>query len=348
MNETARLAHYILPAASQFEKWEATGFNLEFPDNAFHLRHPLFPPLAESLPEPEIYTRLLERMGAIPSSFPVLEQIAASEPPMSAHIAFLGAFGLTLARQKKWRPYAASILYRTLGKTLPNEAAAAAPFLPLSVLYAQKHYDAVKRAGHEGNRLTLGVSLFQAILNNRAGTIISKHKWKDMWSFLRHEDGRIHLEIPEMFEELRALRKEVPLGDDFPFILLAGERRSYNANTIFRNPSWRRIDPHGMMRIHPEDAAALELINGGKAICTSATGEIDVIVEIDDSVRRGMVTLPHGYGMRYKDSAPMGPAINRLTTSAHCDPLTRTPYHKYVPVRLRPSRVPVEPSAIVA
>lgn len=30
MTETARLAHYILPAASQFEKCEATGFNLEF------------------------------------------------------------------------------------------------------------------------------------------------------------------------------------------------------------------------------------------------------------------------------------------------------------------------------
>ena len=335
MNETARLAHYVLPAASQFEKWEATGFNLEFPENAFHLRHPLFPPLAESLPEPEIYTRLLEKMGTIPTSFPTLEKIAQFEPPASAHTTFLGAFGLMLARRKKWLPYAASILYRTLGKTLPNEAAAAAPFLPLSVLYAQKHYNAVKRAGHKGNRLTLGASLFHAILEKRAGTVISRHEFKEMWSFIRHEDGRVHLEIPEMFEELRTLQKESPPSNEFPFILLAGERRSYNANTIYRNPAWRRIDPHGAMRIHPEDAAALGISDGGKAICTSTTGEIEVVAEIDDSVRRGMVTLPHGYGMRYKDGEPVGPAINRLTTSAHCDPRTRTPYHKYVPVRLR-------------
>ena len=206
--------------------------------------------------------------------------------------------------------------------------------MPLSVLYAQKHYDAVKRAGHRGNRLTLGTSLFHAILEKRAGTIISRHEFKDMWSFIRHEDGRIHLEIPEMFAELRALQKESPPSDEFPFILMAGERRSYNANTIFRNPAWRRIDPNGAMRIHPEDAATLGIGDGGKAICTSTTGEIEVIVEIDDSVRRGMVTLPHGYGMRYKDGAPVGPAINRLTTGAHCDPLTRTPYHKYVPVHL--------------
>ncbi len=337
MNETARLAHYILPAASQFEKWEATGFNLEFPENAFHLRHPLFSPLAESLPEPEIYTRLLEKMGVIPSAFPTLEKIAQLEPPASAHSVFLGAFGLMIARRKNWLPYAASILYRTLGKTLPNEAAAAAPFLPLSVLYAQKHYDAVKRAGHRGNRLTLGASLFHAILEKRAGTVISRHEFKDMWSFIRYDDGRIHLEIPEMLEELRALQRESPPDDEFPFILLAGERRSYNANTIFRNPAWRRIDPHGAMRIHPEDAAALGLGDGHKAVCASTTGEIEVVVEIDDSVRRGMVTLPHGYGMRYKDNAPTGPAINRLTTGSHCDPLTRTPYHKYVPVRLRAS-----------
>ena len=37
MTETARAAHYVLPASSQFEKWEATFFNLEFPRNYFPL-----------------------------------------------------------------------------------------------------------------------------------------------------------------------------------------------------------------------------------------------------------------------------------------------------------------------
>ena len=41
MTETARLAHYVLPAPSQYEKWEATFFNFEFPANVFHLRRPL-------------------------------------------------------------------------------------------------------------------------------------------------------------------------------------------------------------------------------------------------------------------------------------------------------------------
>jgi hypothetical protein len=48
-----------------------------------------------------------------------------------------------------------------------------------------------------------------------------------------------------------------------------------------------------------------------------------------------MVTLPHGYGMRYRGGEPQGPQINRLTASDHCDPLARTPYHKHVPVTVR-------------
>ncbi len=42
MTETAQLADYVLPAASQFEKYESTFFNFEFPNNYFHLRHPLW------------------------------------------------------------------------------------------------------------------------------------------------------------------------------------------------------------------------------------------------------------------------------------------------------------------
>ena len=65
MTETARLAHYVLPAASQFEKPEATFFNLEFPHNDFHLRHPLFEPLPGTLPEPEIWARLVRALGIV-------------------------------------------------------------------------------------------------------------------------------------------------------------------------------------------------------------------------------------------------------------------------------------------
>ncbi|MDI1301149.1 MAG: molybdopterin-dependent oxidoreductase [bacterium] len=335
MTETARLAHYILPAASQFEKWEATGFNLEFPENTFHLRHALFPPTGECLPEPEIYTRLLEKTGDIPAAFPRLERIARLEPKASAHLLYMGALGATLARHTKWQKFAASIVYRTLGKALPEGAAAAAPLLPLAMVYAGMHYRAVRRAGHQGNRLTLGSALFRAIMERRSGTVLSRHEFSDTWSLIKNRDKRVHLAIPEMFEELRALQSEIMPGAGFPFILMAGERRSYNANQIYRDPAWRKVDPHGAMRMHPDDARELELVEGARATCTSARDSINVVIEIDDGVRRGMVTLPHGYGMRYGNSAPIGPELNRLTSATHCDALSRTPFHKHVPVHVR-------------
>src|SRR6201994_2870037 len=65
MTETARLGHYVLPAASQFEKPEATFFNLEFPHNPFHLRHRLLEPLPGTLAEPEIWSRLVRALGVV-------------------------------------------------------------------------------------------------------------------------------------------------------------------------------------------------------------------------------------------------------------------------------------------
>jgi anaerobic selenocysteine-containing dehydrogenase len=334
MTETARFAHYVLPAASQFEKWEATGFNLEFPANFFHLRHAVLPATGDCLTEPEIYTRLLEHMGVLPRRFPWLERIARREPEASAHLLYLTALAATLVRNKRLVPYAASILYRTLGPVLPSGAAVAAPLLPLCIQFANRYPDAVRRAGHEGNRLTLGASLFRHILERRAGTLTSVHRYEDVWGLVAYDDRKIRLEIPEMLRELDALATEKLPGEEFPFILVAGERRSYNANQIFRDPAWRRVDPHGAMRMHPSDAAELGLQSGARAICDSGHGQIEVVIEIEDGMRKGVVSLPHGYGMRYRGGDPMGPQLNRLTKGSHCDPLTRTPYHKYVPVRI--------------
>ena len=138
-----------------------------------------------------------------------------------------------------------------------------------------------------------------------------------------------------MLEALRDLRNEVLSNEGYPFILMAGERRSYNANQIYRDPEWRKIDPNGTMRIHPKDAAELGIENGAEVVCESSVGQINVFAEIDESVRRKVVTLPNGYGLRFKDGEPIGPQLNLLTPGDNCEPLTKTPFHKYLRVKLR-------------
>jgi anaerobic selenocysteine-containing dehydrogenase len=247
----------------------------------------------------------------------------------------VAALSATLARHGAWAPYAASIAYRTLGPTLSDGAAAAAFLLPLSLQYAARHEAAVRRAGHSGSARTLGSDLFRAILEQRSGVVLSRHEYDEVWSLVRTPDRRVQLAVPEMLNELDSLASESMGDGSYPFILMAGERRSYNANQIYRDPAWRKVDRQGAMRLHPRDAADLGLGSGDPAVVESATGELEVAVEVDDSVRPGVVTLPHGYGGHYAGRGPLGPAVNRLTASGHCDPFTKTPYHKYVPVRIR-------------
>ncbi len=89
MTETARLADYVLPAATQYEKAEATFFNFEFPDNAFQLRPRLLAPPDGPLPEAEIHARLCEALGAYDDS--VLEPLraAAAEDLPTFGVAFM-------------------------------------------------------------------------------------------------------------------------------------------------------------------------------------------------------------------------------------------------------------------
>src|SRR6185369_5745846 len=88
MTETARLAHYVLPASTQYEKWEATFFNFEFPRNFFHLRAPLFDPLPGTLPEPEIHRRLVRALGALRDEDLVDLHTAAARIPSEGRIPF--------------------------------------------------------------------------------------------------------------------------------------------------------------------------------------------------------------------------------------------------------------------
>ena len=122
MTETARLAHYVLPAASQFEKPEATFFNLEFPHNTFHLRHPLFDPAPGTLPEPEIWARLVRELGLVSDDdLRPLRDAARQGMP-----AYTEAFFAEIAANpalSKTLPY---VLYETLGPALPEGMAGAA------------------------------------------------------------------------------------------------------------------------------------------------------------------------------------------------------------------------------
>ncbi|MEM8995700.1 MAG: molybdopterin dinucleotide binding domain-containing protein, partial [Acidobacteriota bacterium] len=77
----------------------------------------------------------------------------------------------------------------------------------------------------------------------------------------------------------------------------------------------------------------LGLTGGDLALCESSRGSLRVRVEITDELQPGVVSMPHGYGM-VEDESQYGPAVNELTDAARCDTVAKTPFHKYVPVRI--------------
>ncbi|HWE33146.1 MAG TPA: molybdopterin-dependent oxidoreductase [Solirubrobacteraceae bacterium] len=331
MTETARLADYVLPAASQYEKYEATFFNLEFPHNTFHLRKPLLEPLAGTLAEPEIHAQLIRALGVIDDER--LEPLRAAA--RQGRAAFAQAFGEAASRDPELIGLAPFVLYETLGRTLPDGAAAAAALWGLAHRCAATYPDAVRRAGHAD-----GEALFDAILAGDHGVTLTLDEYEHAWSYVRHHDKRIVLEIPGLLEELAQLQGEQPrwTSEELPFVLSAGERRATTANTIIRDPEWRKRDAAGALRISPADAAALGLEDGGTARVTTATGSARAIVEVTDAMLPGHISLPNGQGVDYPSESgePVltGVPANELTATGWRDPLARTPWHKHVPARV--------------
>jgi anaerobic selenocysteine-containing dehydrogenase len=341
MTETAALAHYVLPAASQFEKAEATFFNLEFPENYFHLRRPILTPKGESLPEPEIHRRLAIALGQIPERQPILSALARLDRRWPRLKLFPLALLAAIRLQPRLAKHLPLVLYQTLGRALPDGLASAAILWGACQFFVKRFGKrCVENAGIADQGAGLAEALFQRILESPSGTIISRNAYEDTWSFLKHEDGRIHLVIPEMLDAMSRLSRP-DTSDDFPLILQAGERRSYNANTIYRDPSWRKSDPEGALKIHPADAHPLGLVDGDAAWCETNRARVCVRVHITDEVLPGLVSLPHGFGMtepggNANDDRRVGPAINYLTASDHCDSISKVPFHKNIPVRIRP------------
>ncbi len=355
MTETARLAHYVLPAPTQYEKWEATFFNFEFPRNVFHLRRPVLPAPDGPLPEPEIHARLVEALGALTDEDLAPLREAAGLPatatggPAAGRAAFATTFFAAVAANPKLGALAPVVLYRTLGPTLveaiddsPNAAWAAAAAVLWGAAHrcAQANPEGVRRAGFSGQGMEPGERLFDAILSRPSGVVITDDPYDESWRRLKTPDGLVHLTIPELLDELAGLQGEDPsAGDDqWPFVLSAGERRSFTANTIMRDPAWRKRDPAGALRISPADATALGLAGGDRARLTTRRGSAEVVVEVDDRMQPGHLALPNGLGVDHLDddgsAVITGVAPNELTTAADRDPWAGTPWHKHVPARL--------------
>ncbi|MCE5276238.1 MAG: molybdopterin-dependent oxidoreductase, partial [Syntrophaceae bacterium] len=330
MTETAALSHYVLPARSGYESWDGTFFTWTFPEIYFQMRRPVVEPLGEPLHLSEILVRLADALGVIPA-IPQSLMDAASQDRMT--------FGMELMKFIQENPKALSdmpyVLAKTLGVTLgsPNLAAMwgllqAAP-KPLR--------KAAVRAGFTPG-IMLGEEIFQAVLDHPEGLIVGRVDPGENFSLIAHEDGKVHVHIPEMADWVKAIEpasEEEALQPDpaYPLILQAGRHMNMNANTLMRDPAWNQGRRDCTLVMHPDDAAGLNLTDGQQVRIVTEAGRAEIELEVTPATRRGQVIIPHGFGMVH-DGKAHGVNVNRLTKNTYRDAFAGTPLHRYVRCRV--------------
>jgi len=335
MTETAQLATWVLPASSQYEKVETTFFGVSFPENRACLRPPILDPHPGTLPEPEIHSRLVKALGALTDED--LDPLrAAAEESMAA---FAEAFMLAGMERPELGSVSSVVLYETLGQTLPAGMEGAAALWFSAQQAAMRYPDQVRAAGHEGDGVELGNNLFTALISNPDGVAFTRHEDGDGWNLLRTPDQKIRLAIPEMFAEMESLM-EMPThtSEEFPLVLSAGERRSFTANTIIRDPAWRKKDAEGALRLSTADAAAYGIETGSRVRISTSRGSAVAVAEVNETMRDGHISLPNGLGLGYSPAGGepelTGIAPNELTAADWKDPIAGTPWHKHVPAQI--------------
>ncbi|MBI4830987.1 MAG: molybdopterin-dependent oxidoreductase, partial [Candidatus Lindowbacteria bacterium] len=272
MNETAQIAHFILPAANFFEKDDLyITFPDHFPQPFAQWSHKVVEPPEEARAEWEIFRDLSRRMGV-----PILNQ------------------------------WPLDIMFR-LGESLGKAAGQSHRFG-----FNPKNY----------YRMLLGMMSkvkFSMLMTNPHGVSAGKVDSGVALRRMATPSRKIEL-APQEFVAAIAKANPPPVEQRAPFILISGERSPHTKNTNLRGlKSLTSRQRENFVRINPEDAASLSIVDADIVEISTARGSLKIKAKVDDSVRRGVVSIGHGWGRRVfhpdsKDaSEEQGENVNQLT-----------------------------------
>ncbi|MFD5132726.1 molybdopterin oxidoreductase family protein [Streptomyces olindensis] len=166
---------------------------------------------------------------------------------------------------------------------------------------------------------------------------------------LKTRSGEVEL-LPEPIAadlpRLRAALAERPEG-----LVLVGRRHLRSNNSWMHNvPALTGGSNRCTLYIHPADAERLGVRDGEAVRVKGAGGEVTAPAEVTDTVRPGVVSLPHGWGhdrpgtrLRHAATDP-GVNVNQLLDGSLLDPLSGNAVLNGVPVDVAPATVPETPS----
>jgi len=187
----------------------------------------------------------------------------------------------------------------------------------------------------------IGTEVFRRILAHPEGVEVARaDAERALESNVGFPDGRVRLAPPALVAELRRAIATPPADDaEFPLVLAAGLRTRWTANTVQRDPAWRKgRGPHCALNLSPGDAARLGVRDGDAVVLRTRRASATLPAQIDPKVRDGHVWMPNGFGMRWSEPDGRerieGVNQNELTDVTDRDPFTGIPHHRYVRCRV--------------
>jgi anaerobic selenocysteine-containing dehydrogenase len=169
------------------------------------------------------------------------------------------------------------------------------------------------------------------IASHPTGKIFEQFGATEVIPAMEGMNDRLHFMPEGVSEEFVLLAQSLQTAAPQKYLLVC--RRNghvYNSmchdfpNAPADNPAW----------LHPDDIKA-EGLQAGQLICISAaTGEVEARLEADSGMRRGVLSITHGFGGGNSTAV-----AKLLTTEGSTDRYTRIPQMSAVPVTINASRV---------
>jgi anaerobic selenocysteine-containing dehydrogenase len=167
---------------------------------------------------------------------------------------------------------------------------------------------------------------------------------------VRHPDGRVRLDPPQVLSELERIRSANGADPGFGLLLIGlRELRSHNS-WMHNAPLLMRGGREHALRIAPRDAEEHGLADGGRVRIHSKAGALEAAVKVTDEMTPGTVALPHGWGHRggWQVANAAGGANSNVLASAapeDLEPLAGMAFLNGIPVRVEPVAAAPEPAS---
>lgn len=158
---------------------------------------------------------------------------------------------------------------------------------------------------------------------------------------LRTASGTVELAPGPVVADVPRLRRSLDRGPD-GFVLIGRRHLRSNNSWMHNVPALTGGTNRCTLQIHPDDADRLGLTDAAPALVKGPGAELEVPVEVTDSLRPGVVSLPHGWG-HDRPGTRLGVAardpgvnVNQLLDGTLLDPLSGTAVLNGFPVHIAP------------